>query len=282
MAQTLGKGSPNPEPQAPPVTPLQTPPFLSSLPAGFFIQPVDILFAAGGSTVTVKTPQTAIAVVAVNMGTFSGTLKFHVIANAQVQDTDGTRVAIVTTFAFPNGSKTAVGLFPLNPERQQFLYSAALSSTDSTVILNGTVFFLCGPTRITLVPPIPFQVEGNPDGSVIIGAKFVSGSNAAQTVDVANNGQADAVEILNAWFVTSGGTATGNEGFWDGTTRVDIDTTAAVASYIFNLGTKGLQNGPPTTQNSPIGTSNVRFVIGAAGIGFTSTLYVVYRVRLIR
>jgi hypothetical protein len=104
-----------------------------------------------------------------------------------------------------------------------------------------------------------------------------SGSNAAQTVDIQAAGNVDALELLSAWFNTSAGTATGEIDLFDGTVVQNIDTTVAVANYIFNTTLK--PGKAMIISDAVAGGVNNRFraVIGTAGVGNTSTVHIVYR-----
>lgn len=277
----MQRGTPNVTPSAPPVgQPQAGPLFPSFLPAGFQIQKVDVAIPTGGGQTTVKVPTTALAILGFTINPVFANVQ-HYLANLLVQDNDlsASRTLVLGTFAGFRGTKSSFGFWPVNPSQETVTLN--LNAIDTGFTGGAVVFFLVGPTRGVPVQVVPFQPDGNPDGSVVIAVAFTSATTTAQTVDIKNQGQLDYVELVNAWFVAPSGTATGNMGFWDGTTRVDADTTAAAASYIFNQGTKGVQNGPLTTFNSGNANVNLRFVIGAPSAG-TSTLYIVYRVRLQR
>jgi hypothetical protein len=124
------------------------------------------------------------------------------------------------------------------------------------------------------LPTVPFKATGGFGFGTIVSFRNTSAANAAQTISLASlaNG-IDGVRIHAAEFETSGGTATGEFRFATGQI---ISSTAAVATFAFNVGAKGEQ----PTIGYAIASSTAAFevAIGAAGIGFTSTVLVTYEV----
>jgi len=244
---------------------------------------------AGTIARNVRVPDTAIAVIGVTW--IPGAFTRHV--QIELVSSEGTRVCGFLGF---RGRKTSSGTFPISGPGGAgtgLVLNVQAATADSAVTFSVIVHFLVtigqppysqpySQSGVVVYPwfphvsAVPFKATGGDDAVVNVAA--TSAATTAQTVDIGTIGNVDGIQLLTAWFQTNGpSTATGNFGLWDGTLRTDIDITAAVAGYVFNPGIKDSFEIADT-----IGQGHTyRFVIGAAAAG-TTTLYVVYRARLIR
>lgn len=223
---------------------------------------------------TVPIYPNAVALIGVSVIPSSATFVNYGVYTVQVQGLDGSSATNVINFIQGPATKSSWGTVNVDGATQQI--AASLTSYDASQVYTPVFFWLVlGPKEVgpVTVPNVPFQTYGAQE--FINAATFTSAVTTAQTVDFAAITTSEYIEILDALFYTSS-TATGNAGIFDGTTRVDYDTTTAVATYFFNLGAKGSRS--IFAQNKKINTK-ARFVIGAPGSS-TTTLIVTYRVGL--
>lgn len=267
----------DPRRQTPPISKTTTQP---TQPSAIYVKrsvlPARTTGAAGTADIfPVNIPSGAVALIGWSINPTIAGIANAWMTQVQVNDLSGTNVSAITSFAGILGTKSAWGCVPIDPTTQQVL--ASMFSPDANISYTPIATWLMAPPGTV----VGAQQLKSVSDDVTVTIQKVSTANAAQTVDIQNQAQSEfGVELLNAWFYNSGaGTATGNAGFWDGTTRVDFDTTVAVASYVFNVGAKGART---LSLASPLFSTNFRFVIGAGGVGVTTTLYVTYRIYPIR
>lgn len=170
------------------------------------------------------------------------------------------------------GTKSSWGTVGIDAANQTIV--ASVTAIDASFQYTPIAEFLIAPSAYAF-STVPFQAEGGND--VIVVNTNVSAATTAQTVDFPNAAQNGyGIEAIASWFYTASSTATGNIGWWDGTTRVDFDTTTAIVSYVFNMGAKGSRTLLWQDGGAAATKVNVRVVIGAPGSG-ASTLFTVYR-----
>lgn len=223
-----------------------------------------LIGGTGTQSLQIPVPPEALALVAV---TWNGTGAFTRHTDISVES-DFARV--LRFFAF-RGRKSSHGVFPV-VQTTRLLIGITVATADAALAYDLIASFLMpdlGDSDVPL-PAIPFKALGGDD--VTVDTDNASAANTAQTVDIDPLNEAG-LEVLSAWFYASAGTATGEMDFFDGTTAVTIDSTAAVAEYTFNMQAKG----NPFIVRAVDAGNVARFVIGAAGAGNTTTLKVVYR-----
>lgn len=220
-------------------------------------------------------PSNAIAFVGATINPVSAGVTNYGTFQVQLVDRDLANASNVVSFCFSRGTKSSFGCQVVDPAVQ--LLNVGVTAVDATVTYTAVFYFLLTDIQGATVDNIPFTTIGG--NEVVVTVTFTSAATTAQTVDFTAIGSADVLEILSAFFYAPSGTATGNAGLYDGTTRVDYDSTAAVASYFFNTGAKGSRILFASQAQAVV--LKARFVIGAASAG-TTTLVVTYRATMER
>lgn len=232
------------------------------------------------ATLGQSAPENAIALVGVSIAPTS--IIRHIFARVHYQSASSPSTFHVGVMNVGgDATRSLMGSLPISKDFQIQVQSILVQPDGTAETGSYSVFAHwlvkdpLDPDQI-LVPAIPFKASGE---DPIVEVSSTSAANTAQTVDFRGETSDSQTEIIGAFFYTSASTATGEIDYFDGTTAVTIDSTAAVAEYTFNLGAKS----PKELVASQGGSVNlrVRFVIGAAGVGNTSTLVVQYRARAI-
>jgi hypothetical protein len=224
----------------------------------------------------VPIPKGAVALVGWTVNATAAGVINYWATHINIQDLSGANATTAGGFAGARGTKSAWGSVPIEPTTQQI--QADVLAIEA-ITYTAVAYFLIAPGG-TVITSVPLTPTGS--GDVVVAVTTTSATNTAQALVIPGVAQQDmACELLAAWFYNSGaGTATGTLQFTDGTTPVTIDTTAAVASYVFNLSAKGSRQTAVQTGFGFI--PQIRFAIGAGGVGITTTLIFVYRIYPIR
>lgn len=253
---------------------------MSALPANAVKYDVKARTTSGtpgtADTFDVPIPPNAVALVGAGIGNVVSTITQYGLFVCSVTDTLQTSATQgdVVSFTFAAGNKLAVGCFPVDPKLMRLQVTVTFVA-DASVAYRPLFYFLIGPAG-TVVTPGPLIPNGGYDSICMLPS--TSAVTTAQTVTVTPIGTRDYIEVLAVWFYTSS-TATGNIGYWDGVTRVDFDSTAAVATYVFNMGKTGSRTA--FTSGAVNATSSIRVVIGAPGAS-TTTVNILYRASVMR
>lgn len=181
------------------------------------------------------------------------------------------------------GTKTSRGYQPLTQVGEQrdqiiatvtFISAQAGSPAESGKTSVWVEFLIREPNDPVglQLPPTPFKCESG-DNSETMVITQTSAATTAQQIDLLPT-QGIEYTVVGGWMLTNTpSTATATLSWFDGTTAVTIDTTAAVASYAFNIGAKGSLPSIALLTGSTLG---FRFAAGAAAAG-TTTLYAIIR-----
>lgn len=250
------------------------------------VQRVPYQSSVNTSTTTTKdVPPNAIGITAVHVN-FNTAAQYPVSIGGQIVQQDLSGTLDFCRFLALRATKVARGYAPIVATVQggsdQIQVSCGFVTAQSgspaeTGVVSITAEFLVLDAKDdpkTQFEPIPFKVDGAfPDQTFLL--QQTSAATTAQQIDIKPLADIE-YEVLSAWMVTnSPSTATATLSFWDGTTAVQIDTTAAVASYAANVAAKGK---PTIINNGGSVVPMIRWAAGAAAAG-TTTLYLAARAR---